>query len=75
MFSTRNTNRRDDDCCEPFGVVSMPRQMSSQPTHVENQPNAADRAEMVAWGQRRDKNRALKRAMMQELLTGRTRLV
>ena len=32
-------------------------------------------AEMVALDQRREKTRALKQAMMQELLTGRTRLV
>jgi type I restriction enzyme S subunit len=32
-------------------------------------------AELVALEQRRDKTRALKQAMMQELLTGRTRLV
>ncbi len=32
-------------------------------------------AELSALGQRRDKTRALKQAMMQELLTGRTRLV
>jgi len=32
-------------------------------------------AELSALEARRDKTRALKRAMMQELLTGRTRLV
>jgi type I restriction enzyme S subunit len=32
-------------------------------------------AELAALEQRRDKTRALKRGMMQELLTGRTRLV
>jgi type I restriction enzyme S subunit len=32
-------------------------------------------AELVALEARRDKTRALKRGMMQELLTGRTRLV
>jgi type I restriction enzyme S subunit len=32
-------------------------------------------AELVALEQRRDKTRALKQGMMQELLTGRTRLV
>ena len=32
-------------------------------------------AELAALTQRRDKTRALKQAMMQELLTGRTRLV
>ena len=32
-------------------------------------------AELAALEQRRDKTRALKQAMMQELLTGRTRLV
>jgi type I restriction enzyme S subunit len=32
-------------------------------------------AEIAALEQRRDKTRALKQAMMQELLTGRTRLV
>ena len=32
-------------------------------------------AEMTALEARRDKTRALKQAMMQELLTGRTRLV
>jgi type I restriction enzyme S subunit len=32
-------------------------------------------AELAALGQRREKTRALKQAMMQELLTGRTRLV
>ena len=32
-------------------------------------------AELVALGQRREKTRALKQAMMQELLTGKTRLV
>jgi type I restriction enzyme, S subunit len=31
--------------------------------------------ELTALEQRRDKTRALKQAMMQELLTGRTRLV
>ena len=32
-------------------------------------------AELAALGARRDKTRALKQAMMQELLTGKTRLV
>lgn len=32
-------------------------------------------AEIAAWEQRRDKTRTLKQGMMQELLTGRTRLV
>ena len=32
-------------------------------------------AELAALKQRRDKTRALKQGMMQELLTGRTRLV
>jgi hypothetical protein len=32
-------------------------------------------AEIAALEQRRDKTRALKQAMMQQLLTGRTRLV
>ena len=32
-------------------------------------------AELAALAQRRDKTRALKQAMMQELLTGKTRLV
>jgi type I restriction enzyme S subunit len=32
-------------------------------------------AELAALEQRRDKTRALKQAMMQELLTGRTRLI
>lgn len=32
-------------------------------------------AELAALGQRRAKTRALKQGMMQELLTGRTRLV
>lgn len=32
-------------------------------------------AELAALGQRRDKTRVLKQGMMQELLTGRTRLV
>ena len=32
-------------------------------------------AELAALEQRRDKTRALKQGMMQELLTGRTRLV
>ena len=32
-------------------------------------------AELTALEQRREKTRALKQAMMQELLTGRTRLV
>lgn len=32
-------------------------------------------AELAALEQRREKTRALKQAMMQELLTGRTRLV
>ena len=32
-------------------------------------------AELTALAQRRDKTRAVKQAMMQELLTGRTRLV
>ena len=32
-------------------------------------------AELAALDQRREKTRALKQAMMQELLTGRTRLV
>ena len=35
---------------------------------------AAD-AELAALEQRRDKTRALKQGMMQELLTGRTRLL
>jgi type I restriction enzyme S subunit len=32
-------------------------------------------AELAALEQRRDKTRALKQGMMQELLTGRTRLI
>ena len=32
-------------------------------------------AELTALEQRRDKTRALKQGMMQELLTGRTRLI
>ena len=32
-------------------------------------------AELAALDQRREKTRALKQAMMQELLTGRTRLI
>jgi type I restriction enzyme S subunit len=32
-------------------------------------------AELAVWEQRREKIRALKQGMMQELLTGRTRLV
>jgi hypothetical protein len=53
-----------DDCREPPGVVSMPPQMSSQPTHAEGQPIAADCADLVALEQRREKTRALKQAMI-----------
>lgn len=53
----------------------MPTQMFPQPTHVESQPTAAERAELVALEQHREKHRALKQTMMQELLTGRTRLL
>ena len=38
------------------------------------QETAAVDAELAALEQRREKTRALKQAMMQELLTGRTRL-
>jgi hypothetical protein len=66
---------RQDDCHEPAGVVSMPPQMSSQPTNEGSQPTAANRAELAALDQFLDKIRALKHGMMRELPTGMTRLV
>ncbi len=46
---------------------------SVQDQNSLNEQSAA--AEMLAVLERREKTRALKQAMMQELLTGRTRLV
>ena len=52
-----------------FFMPSLPEQ-----TAIANVLAEMDR-ELAALAQRREKTRALKQAMMQELLTGRTRLV
>ena len=48
--------------------------LSDQQTAIAKVLSDMD-AELAALTQRRDKTRALKQGMMQELLTGRTRLV
>ena len=52
----------------------MPEQMLFQQTAIALVLSEMD-AELTALGQRRDKIRALKQGMIQELLTGKTRLV
>jgi len=49
--------------------------MQSKPAHGGSQRTAANRAEVAALDQRSTKSRALRQGMMQELLTGRTRLL
>ena len=53
----------------------MTPQMLAQTTHSESQSAAADYVDLVALEQRWEKTRALRQAMMQELLTGKTRLI
>ena len=61
------------DYFPPDGVTSRnnpphePSRRSAKPANID--------AELAALEQRRDKTRALKQAMIQELLTGKTRLV
>ena len=62
-----------------IGKMNIPKLRNPVPT-VPEQNAIADvlsdmDAEMAALAQRRDKTRALKQAMMQELLTGRARLL
>jgi len=52
----------------------MPEQPRPEQTALAGELTEMD-AEQAALEQRREKTRALKQAMMQELLTGRTRLV
>ena len=52
----------------------IPRPRGSKSTAIAEVLLDRD-AELAALEQRRDKTRALKQGMMQELLTGRTRLV
>jgi hypothetical protein len=49
--------------------------MRSQPKKSESQPTAPGCTDLMTLKQRRDKTRALKPAMMQELLAGGTRLI
>ena len=53
--------------------TSIPAQYAEQ-TAIAEVLSDMD-AELAALEQRRDKTRALKQGMMQELLTGRTRLI
>jgi type I restriction enzyme S subunit len=62
------TNRRH------IATVEMPLPSPEEQTAIATVLSDMD-AELVALEARRDKTRALKRGMMQELLTGRTRLV
>jgi hypothetical protein len=48
--------------------------MRLQPKHPESQPTVPDCTDLVTLGQRREKTRALKHAVIQEL-TGKTRLL
>jgi hypothetical protein len=49
--------------------------MRSQPKNHKSQPTVPDCTDLVKLEQRRGETRALKQAMMQELLTGMTKLV
>jgi type I restriction enzyme S subunit len=49
--------------------------MSTPETQRVTRLYEQEQAELAALEQRREKTRALKQAMMQELLTGKTRLV
>lgn len=54
--------------------ITIPLPSLSEQTEISNVLGAID-AELLALKQRRNKTQALKQGMMQELLTGRTRLV
>jgi len=49
--------------------------MRSQPKNNKSQPTVPDCTDLVKLEQRREETRALKQAMMQELLTGMIKLV
>ncbi|HQL20662.1 MAG TPA: restriction endonuclease subunit S [Opitutaceae bacterium] len=85
-FKTRSFLEQAAKTCEGSGVRYVItqgkfRQLTVRyPTDKHEQTAIADAltamdAELTALEQRREKTRALKQAMMQELLTGRTRLV
>ena len=57
-----------------FLQLEIPQPLADEQTAIATVLSDMD-AELAALEARRDKSRALKRAMMQELLTGRTRLV
>jgi type I restriction enzyme, S subunit len=84
QFFTEFINSRVKFAIESTGVPQLTApQISSYllavPPHPEQQAIAEVLsdidAELAALDQRRDKTRALKQAMMQELLTGKTRLI
>ena len=57
-----------------IGLLEIPLPLPDEQTAIAVVLSDMD-AELSALEARRDKTRALKQAMMQELLTGRTRLV
>jgi type I restriction enzyme S subunit len=86
VFKTKNFMDQASTQCEGSGtryVITLPKFRSMTvlfPTDVKEQIAIATvlsdmDAELAALEARRDKTRALKQAMMQELLTGKTRLV
>ena len=80
-LGTRRLNRRAESSAQPVLTVSKlrPLELIVPTTRAEQTAIAAVLsdmdAELTALEARRDKTRALKQAMMQELLTGRTRLL
>jgi type I restriction enzyme S subunit len=81
VLGTMNLNQYSESSAQPGLSVSkiLNLTMSAPPTEDEQSAIAAVLsdmdAELAALEARRDKTRALKQAMMQELLTGRTRLL
>jgi type I restriction enzyme S subunit len=81
VLATMNLNRFSESSAQPGLSVSKVLMLEIRvPPTVEEQTAIATvlsdmDAEITALGARRDKTRHLKQAMMQELLTGKTRLV
>ena len=81
VLATMNLNRYSESSAQPGLSVSKVLMLEIRvPPTVEEQTAIATvlsdmDAELAALEARRDKTRALKQGMMQELLTGRTRLV
>ena len=80
-LGTLALNRRSESSAQPVLTVSKlrPLELKAPPTKEEQSAIALALAEMDAeistFEARREKTRNIKQAMMQELLTGRTRLV